>query len=86
MQDAGVIRKLSERLPDIGRKMEYLLNTGAGLLDKASEQTLIGCGIQSGMVIAVLSTGHPMLVTAEVCSAACAEEIFQLPALKRLCI
>ena len=28
-QDAGVIRKLSERLPDIGRKMEYLLNTGA---------------------------------------------------------
>uniref|UniRef100_A0A383WM53 DNA-directed RNA polymerase subunit beta n=1 Tax=Tetradesmus obliquus TaxID=3088 RepID=A0A383WM53_TETOB len=28
LQDAGVIRKLSERLPDIGRKMEYLLNTG----------------------------------------------------------
>jgi hypothetical protein len=30
-QDPQVIRKLSERLPDIGRKMEYLLNTGARL-------------------------------------------------------
>jgi hypothetical protein len=28
-QDPAVVRKLAERLPDIGRKMEYLLNTGA---------------------------------------------------------
>ena len=28
VQDAAVVRKLSERMPDIGRKVEYLLNTG----------------------------------------------------------
>lgn len=27
-QDPAVVRKLSERMPDIGRKVEYLLNTG----------------------------------------------------------
>jgi DNA-directed RNA polymerase I subunit RPA2 len=28
VQDGAVVRKLSERMPDIGRKVEYLLNTG----------------------------------------------------------
>jgi hypothetical protein len=28
LQDPAVVRKLAERMPDIGRKMEYLLNTG----------------------------------------------------------
>jgi hypothetical protein len=28
-QDEVVIKKLAERMPDIGKKMEYLLNTGA---------------------------------------------------------
>lgn len=27
-QDPAIVRKLSERMPDIGRKVEYLLNTG----------------------------------------------------------
>jgi DNA-directed RNA polymerase I subunit RPA2 len=27
-QDPTIVRKLSERMPDIGRKVEYLLNTG----------------------------------------------------------
>lgn len=28
-QDETCVKKLAERMPDIGRKMEYLLNTGA---------------------------------------------------------
>lgn len=27
-QDEKTVRKLSERMPDVGRKVEYLLNTG----------------------------------------------------------
>ena len=30
-QDEGVVRKLADRMPDVGRKMEYLLNTGGGV-------------------------------------------------------
>ena len=29
-QAEAAVKKLAERMPDIGRKMEYLLNTGAG--------------------------------------------------------
>ena len=28
LQDQDYIKKTSDRIPDIGRKMEYLLNTG----------------------------------------------------------
>jgi DNA-directed RNA polymerase I subunit RPA2 len=28
LQDESYMRKLADRMPDIGRKMEYMLNTG----------------------------------------------------------